>query len=305
MALFGKPKATNLVTLAIESTDLRFLTAKDGRVVKWGTGPLPAGLISEGLIKDPEAMGRIIGELFGKLSLDRDRVVTCLSGLRSIHRWLILPRVPASSLGEIVEREAKREMPVPLESLHVRWQSVSKNGEERVLLWGAPRELVDAQVQSFGSMGVSHPIIDSKPLALLRAAKRGNSAGQTEAIIVNLERDSLDLILVVENLPAVVRSFSIAKEPADPQARLDRLRKELTQTTLFYNDSHPKARLKPNAPIYATGQLLGNPEALDYLKEVVDRPIQEAFKPMPCPKDLPLADYATNLGLALHSKAQA
>ena len=305
MALFSKSQARNIVTLAIESTDLRFLTATDDGVEKWGSTPLPPGLVSDGLITNPDQIGTIVSDLFAKEALDRRHVVTCLSGLRSIHRWLILPKVPPSSLGEVVEREAKREMPVPLEDLHLRWQSVPRNGEERVLLWGAPRELVDAQMQSLKSTGLPHFVIDSKPLALLRAVKRVNTAGQTEAIIANLEQDSLDLVLVVANLPAVIRSFSLAKERLDQKGRLDRLRNELTQTVLFYNDSHPNARMRPSAPVYVTGKLLNGSQTLGYLKAALDRPLQEPLKPLPCPQGVPLAEYTTNLGLALHSKVQS
>jgi hypothetical protein len=160
-------------------------------------------------------------------------------------------------------------------------------------------------MQSLASTGLLRFVIDSKPLALLRAVKRVNQAGKTEAIIANLEQDSLDLILVVANLPAVIRSFSLTKERLDQKGRLERLRNELTQTVLFYNDSHPNARMRPSAPVYVTGKMLDGGQTLGYLKSALDRPIQEPLKPMPCPQGLPLAEYTANLGLALHSKVQS
>lgn len=294
MALFGKPRERDVVTLAIESTDLRYLSTKGGRVDKWGSVPLPEGLVSGGMITNAVEMGSILDEMVEACGLDRKHVITSLSGLRSIPRLLILPRLQGSVLEETISREARKEMPVSLEDLYLSWYSMPGGGEQQqIYLLGVPRELIDAQVRALEAAGIPPYVMDLKPLALVRAVK------QEEAIIVNLEQDMLDIILVVDCWPAIMRTFSLGKEQLDTQGRLDRLLNELTQTVRFYNDSHRGAPIQPITSIYVTGSLLNSREAVNYVKNVINRPVERPPAPIPCPMEMPTPDYMTNLGLAL------
>ncbi len=124
MALFRQLLSQNITTLTIESTDLRILTTRRGRVDRWKSVPLPAGLVSEGLITDEIEMGNILNALFTVERLDRRRVITGLSGLRAISRILTLPKLQPSLMEQAIFREARKEMPLPLEDLYLSWQSM-------------------------------------------------------------------------------------------------------------------------------------------------------------------------------------
>ncbi len=281
------------VTLAIESGDLRFLSAR-GRVAKWGSVPLPEGLVTGGVINDPLEMGRIVDETFRANDLDRRRVISSIVGLRAIPRLLTMPKLQASMLEAAISREAKKEMPVSLENLYLSWQSLPPEGDQqRIYLLGVPRELVDVQVRMLEAAGIQPVAMDLKPLALVRAV------GQDQAVIINLEASMLDIILVVEGLPAIMRTFGLEQSQGTMEQRIERLLTELNQTMRFYNDSHRNATIRPNTPIYVSGRSVSQPEVLAYLRHVSDRPVEQPPAPMPCPDDLPILDYFTNLGLAL------
>jgi len=294
MALAASPKTRNAVTLAIESTDVRLLTTRNGRVDKWRSVDLPPGLVVEGVITDAAEMGNILDELLKPDQLDRKHVITALSGLRAIPRILNLPRLQASLMEQTIAREARREMPLSVESLYISWHSLPAEGEQqRIYLLGLPRESVDAQVHSLQAAGITPYVMDLKPLALIRAAN------QEEAVITNLERDTFDVILASNYAPAIMRTFSLAEEKGDVQVKVDRLLEELAQTIRFYNDSHRGAVLKPATAIHICGRELNTPEMLEYMRSVSDRAVERLTPPMPCPEDLPVMEYATNLGLLM------
>jgi type IV pilus assembly protein PilM len=239
-------------------------------------------------------MGEILDDLFEKEDLNRERVVTSVSALRSVPRMITMPRLQASVLQEAVSREAKKEMPVPLDDLYLSWESMPDAGDQqRVYLLGVPREFVDAQVRSLEAAGIRPFVMDLKPLALVRAV------GEPEAIIVNLEKYALDIVLVVDYLPAIMRAFSFAGEDVDQQAKRDRLLDELTQTVRFYNDGHGNAPIRSSTPVYVTGKLLSGSDAPGYMTGVLDRPVERPQAPMACPEELPVSEYLTNFGLAL------
>jgi hypothetical protein len=297
MALFGlgNRKIRDVVTLSIESSDLRYLATSAGRVTKWGSVPLVPTLVERGLVTNAVEMGKVIETLFAEQGLDTKRVVTGLSALRSVPRLLTLPNLQASVMEQTIAREARKEMPVSLEDLYLSWQSMpgANEQQQRIYVLGVPRDLVDAQVASLEAAGIRPCSMDLKPLALIRAV------GQREAVILCLEDDVLDIVLVGDYVPEIVRTFSLARENLDEQGKLDRLIEELTQTVRFYNDSHRSAPIRPGTPAYVMGQGVSRREAQDYLRNVMDRTVERPSAPIPCPDDLPLAAFMTNLGLAM------
>lgn len=293
MALFGKPRVRDATTLVVESTDIRYLTTRSGQVHLWGSAPLPTGLITEGAVTDPAELGRIIDAVFSEQNLDRKRVITSLSGMRSIPRLLTLPKLQASLMEEAISREARKEMPISPESLYLSWQSVpADESRQRIYVLGVPRDLVDTHVQALQAAGLVPYLMDLKPLALIRAV------GRPEAIIVNLEEDVLDIVLVVAYIPAILRTFALGNEGLDTIGKIERLLGELAQTIRFYNDSHHDAPIRGATPIYLTGRLLGTPEAADLMRSSLERTVERPASPLPAPESLPVAEYMTNLGLA-------
>lgn len=294
MALFGKPRVRDATTLVVESTDIRYLITRGGQVQRWGSAPLPKGLVEEGCVNDPAELGRLLDGLFRDENLDRKHAITSLSGMRSIPRLLTLPKLQASLMEEAISREARKEMPISPDSLYLSWQSMPADDSlQRIYVLGVPRDLVDAHVQALQAAQVVPYVMDLKPLALIRAV------GQAEAIIANLEQDVLDIVLVVDHVPAIMRTFALGGEGLDTEGKIERLLGELAQTIRFYNDSHHDAPIRSATPVYLTGSLLGTPEAADAMRSALDRTVERPGSPLPAAESLPVAEYMTNLGLAL------
>jgi type IV pilus assembly protein PilM len=293
MLQIGKPRVRDVTTLAIEATDVRFLVSERGRVASWGSAELPSGLVANGLVTSPVEMGTILDDLFTTQQLSRRRVVTALTGLRSIPRVLNLPKLQASLMAETITREARKEMPLSLDDLYLSWDTLESQGEmQRIYLLGVPRDLMDAQIQALEAASIPPYVMDLKPLALVRAV------GEPNAIVVNLEHASLDVILVRAYQPAIMRTFSLEEDHLSNEARLDRLANELIQTTRFYNDSHPNAMIPEETPLYMTGSQLVDRDAREYLAVSVAYPVAASESPLQAPREMPIAEYMTNLGLA-------
>jgi len=294
MALLGKKSVREATTVAVESTDVRYITTRGGQVHRWGSVPLPAGLVVEGRVTDPPALGRLLDDLFRRESLGRERAIISISGMRSIARLFALPKLQASLMEEAIAREARREMPVSPESLYLSWQAVSDDEAlQRIFVLGVPRDLMDSHVRALQAAQITPYIMDLKPLALIRAV------GQPEAIIANLEQDMLDIVLVVDFVPAIMRTLALDSKGLDAKARIERLLGELARTVAGYNEDHSEAPLREATPVYLTGRHLATPEAADMVRAGLDRTVERPASPLPAPESLPAAEYMTNLGLAM------
>jgi type IV pilus assembly protein PilM len=288
--LFGKRK----LTLDFDGHILRMLEVHGKKVLKWDSAAFSPDLMDQGLINDPQSVGDGITRFLSERNVPKRRVVTSISGYRSVSRVLSLPKVKPKNLEETVRRKAKQEMPLPYDETYLSWQQVKSDNEHIVVYaLAVPRSIIDRQVETLRIARIKPRVMDYKPLALVRLVN------QTNAIIVNLEQHSLVVIVVVNGIPQISRSVPLTSEDADPATKVERLSMELSRTTQFYNDGHRETPLNPELPLFVTGSLFENPDLQDELSEATSFTVERPTLPISLPQDFPMLRYSGNLGLAL------
>jgi Tfp pilus assembly PilM family ATPase/Tfp pilus assembly protein PilN len=256
--------------------------------------PLTTGLVKQGLVADPAGVASAINTLFSEKKLSPKGVVVSLAGLRSVLRIVTLPKLKASMLDEAIRHEAEREMPVPLDELYISRQTLrSGDPEQRHLVLGVPRDLLDSQVRTLARAGVKARSVNLKPLALARAVNR------EEALIMNLEQDVCDLVVVADGVPATMRTVMLRGNDVALEDTISQVTGELSRTVQFHNSSNPGRSLGPATPVFLTGLLATDAAARYLVKAAIDNPIETLAPPLECPPELPVAQYAVNIGLAL------
>jgi len=287
------------VTLNITATSIRLLLVKGRQIEKWGSIPLAPGLVKDGFILQPKAVGAAISTLFKSTKVPKQKVITSLTGLSFTYRILSLPRTKSALLEEAIQRSARREIPLPLEELYLSWQAINgKNDELDCFVLGVPRNPIDAVVQALEEAGVEPYIVDLKPLALARAANRG------DALIVDLEPDCFDVVLVASGIPTVIHTITPRGEGANLEDNIRRLTDELSKTVKFYNSSHPETPLSPTTPLLLTGELAMDATTSKLIQAEIEYPIESLVPPLEFPPALSATLYATNIGLALKKAPQ-
>ena len=282
------------VTLNISSTSVRLLSVKGRQVRKWGSVPLPPGLVKDGLILRPKVVGAVISALFKSTEIPKTRVITSLTGLSFIHRILSLPRIESDSQQEAIQRAARKEMPLSLEELYLCGQAISEGPDETDLfVIGVPRNLIDALVQTLGEAGIQPYLVDLNPLALARAANR------EEAIIVALEPGCSDIVLVADGMPTIMHTITPRGEGAILEDNIRLLVDELSKIVEFYNSNRPQNPFSPTAPLLLTGELSVDTATSELISAETGYPVELLMPPLELPPDLPAALFATNIGLVL------
>ena len=281
------------VTLNVESRDIRVLVARGDSVLSWRDVPLEPGLVKDGVIADPQAVGTALKAVLDSLPVSGAKLIASITGFRSIARVLELPKMSPDMLEEAVTREAKREMPVPLEDIYLSWQSLGANdGHERVFALGVPRDILDPLLKAMTVAKRQLAAIDIKPLALARAANRD------EAIIADVEPGSADIVLVTRGVPVIMRTVVERDGGPEGDERVQRFREEVARTVKFYNDTHRQEPIEPSTPIFLTGSM-AELAMTGPLEALTQYPVESLSPPLDCPLDLPMHSYAVNVGLAL------
>ncbi len=282
------------VTLSISATSIRLMTVKGQQVHKWGCAPLEPGLVKDGRIQDTMAVAGVIKSLFSKMKAPGGQVIVTVTGLPFIHRLLSLPELKPALMREAILREMRREVSLPLQELYLTWQVVAtRESEQDFFVLGLAREPVDAVIRTLSQAGIKRCVLDLKPLALARAAHRENVS------IVSMEPDSFDIVLVANGVPVVMHSITPRGEGATIEDNIRRIADELSRTVRFHDNLHPESAIGPDTPLLLTGELSTDAAAGELLQAETGYQVGPLVSPLQCPPDLPVAEYVSNMGLAL------
>ncbi len=282
------------VGLNISNSGIQVLSVKGRQVKRWGNIALASGLVRDGLILQPQAVGEAIDTLFKSSKVPRKNVIISLAGMSFTYRFLSLPRMKSALFEEAILRAARKEISLPLDELYLSWQPLPGKGDEQVFfILGVSQNLVDTALQTLDVARVEPYLMDLRPLALARAANRG------DAIVVNLEPDCFDIVFIASGVPVVIHTISPRGEGATLEDNIRRLADELSKMAAFYQSSHPESRLSASIPLLLTGELAAEAPASGLLQAEVEYTVEPLIPPVESPSELPIAAYAASVGLAL------
>ena len=286
--------AKRVTTLFIRDTSINLLVMKGEKVEKWASLPLEPGLVTQGLIADEAQVAGKVKQIFKETGAKAKKVITALSGHDSLYRIITVPELPEAVLPEAIRREAKRTIPTPLEEVYFSYQRLAApKGETRVFLVTFPRNLVDALVKTLRQAGVKPYVMDMAPLALCRIPN------EPRAIIVNARLDHLDVIVMADRLPQVIRRLVLPGEAGSLEERLPLIAEEFNRTVAFYNSSHMETPLDTTVPVYVCGDLVEKPETWESVVSRTGYPVSPLPSPVEVPEGFNPNEFMVNIGLAL------
>lgn len=290
--------AEKVTTVFIEDTGIRLLIAKGRQVVRWASAPLEPGLVSGSVILDEPRVADKLKELFQRAEVSGGKVIAGLSGLNSLYRLITLPVLPKAILPEAVRREAGRVIPASLDEVYLSYQTIpAPSGETRALLAAYSRKETDVLVSTLRRAGLKPTMLDLSPLSLCRTLNK------PKAIIASVRSGCLDIIVMVNGIPQVIRNLPLHGETTLSSENMTAIAEELERTVSFYNSSHAEEPLDSTVPVFVSGDLA---EAHDHWQSLVGAqkyPVSVLPSPMEHPKGFPANEFMVNIGLALKKVA--
>lgn len=288
--MFGK----NILSLSISGTTVRALSARGDSVERWDSVPFPAHFIKNGYVANPVALGKLLKDALAERKLAKGKVVCAISAVGATSRILNLPNVESRQLETIIGREARRLSNDSVEKSFVHWQVLlSSDDQIHVYLLIVPNRPIHAMVKTIKSAGLKASVIDLKSMALMRAVNRRN------AIIANGEENCADMTIVRHDLPMVIRSVFFGNGMPSSDQATNRIADEVMHTLSAYADIHRDKPLPQQVPVFLTGAVAGGAAAVLNVTTLTGHPIGNIRPPLRYPDDLPLAEYAVNMGLIL------
>ena len=289
------------MALYLEDTHIKLLVAKGRKVERWATTSLDAGLVKDGIIVNENKVAEKIREMFAtikktkgtELLSGKGKVIVGLSGRDSLYRVLSLPVIGENLLPEAVRREAGRVLPVSLNELYLAYQRIPGNASEiRVFVAAFPKKTTDVLVRTMRLAGVNPRVLDLAPLALCQ------SVNEPRAIIVDARQDSLNIMIMAERVPQVIRSLAMQSEGKTINENMPTIIEEFSRTVAFYNSSHQQSPIGSDVPVFVSGDLVNASASWPALVGKLNSQVAVLPSVIEYPENFPASEFIINLGLA-------
>ncbi|MFC2067292.1 type IV pilus biogenesis protein PilM [Chloroflexota bacterium] len=288
-----------VVTLDISNDSVRLLEIRNGNVYQWASASLET---DEGeAVSVQSVLGTKTKQLMTSTGIKAKRVMVSFSGLYSIYRVIPLSSLPKEPLTqEAVQEIARNVLPIPLNELRFSWKRIlASDGIESIHLFGIPRNVLEEIVQELKSVDITPCTLEPRAFALTRLINR------TQALILNVEPTTIEIVLVTNDVPKIIRAVSWHQSELAPEAQVEFLERNLERTVDFHNSHHIEPILGPATPLFITGQASVEQTLLDNLQNRLEYKIEPLPPLLNCPEHLPISQYASNIGLVSQGSMSA
>lgn len=282
------------VAITYEGATLKILACDGRRVISWDSVPYDPRLISGAVVAEPYNLGRLIRDSFAIRGLPRWRVHCALPAIGTLSRVVEVPRLAGRDRRRAIVTEGMRALGVSPGRHYVYWQTLDTVGDSQlVFVLAVPRDSMRSLIETMRAAGIRPRSVDITPLALARAVD------QPDAIVVELDPSGIDVAIVLDEVPVVLRSVvfderSLTIEEAQ-QAAIDVVAIE----TRRYEDTYVGSRVERSVPVYLAGDLGSGLRLADRIRSATGHPIGRLSPLVDYPEDFPVAEYLANIGLIL------
>lgn len=294
-AVFGVFGASRrVVTVDIDSTTIRLMETKGSEVKKWSSMTIEPAEVEGEAALDPKTLSKLIKQAMTSSGIKAQKVIASFSGLYSVNRILPMSSLPVkTTMQEAVLETARETLPLSEEKLYLFWQTLppGKDEQPRVMVLGVPRSSLDYAVRALKMTGVSPRLVELRAMALARAVDK------PQALILNIEPASFDIIIVVNGVPEIMRTIPWKPGELTVEDKVEHLALTLGLTEDFYHSRHPDSPLEANTPLFITGQMSGDLTLVEKLKARLKYPVAMLAPTLQYPEHLPISQYAVNFGL--------
>jgi hypothetical protein len=282
------------VGLTYEGASLKLLVCEGRRVVSWETIPFDPRLVNGNLVAEPYNLGRLIRDAFAMRSLPKFRVHCALPATGTLSRVIEVPRANERERRRVIISEAMRALGVSPGRHYVYWQTVDDQADSQlVFVLAVPRDAMRSLIETMRTAGIRPRTVDVTTLALARAT------GQPDAIVLELDPSGIDLAIVLDEVPLVLRSVVFDERALTLEEAQESAITLLSGELRRYEDIYPGTRVERTVPVYLAGDFGSGLRLADRIRTATGHPIGRLAPFIDHPADFPVGEYLANIGLIL------
>lgn len=181
--------------------------SKKRPVLGYGVATFDPTCIVDGVIKDPEAIAKVVNKLFADNlvgSITTQRVNVAVPASRTFTRSITLPKLSKKDMTEAVKMEAEQYIPVPVDELYLDYSLIATHDKDvEILAVAVPKKIVDSYVILLKILGLE---IVSLETTISAGSRLFLQAEQSDVPTVLVDIGSLSADITIYDNALVVTS---------------------------------------------------------------------------------------------------
>lgn len=195
-------------------------TDKAYAVVNLGSATLPEGVIDDGTLNDPEAVGKVIIELFKNLKIKKKKIGFSISGYSVIVKKVNLAVMSEEDLEEHILTEAEQYIPFDIEDVYLDFQDLKTNDDDSertdVMLVAAKKEIVNDYLEMFEDLNLKPVIVDVDGFALENTYEYNYPKNENVAL-VDIGASKMNINIISKGVSVVARDIVVGSRQLTEQ----------------------------------------------------------------------------------------
>lgn len=216
--------------------------SKGGPVLeRFGQVALPAGVVRDGEVVDPDAVGDAIKTLWAQAKFSQKDVVLGVSNQKVVVRLVDLPWLPADELRASLKFQVADLVPMPVDEAvldFVALEEITTDNSRMVrgLLVAAAQDAVLDAIRAAQRAGLRVSTVDLTPFAVLRVAGAGDALGLNgPEAVVDIGAKVTNIVVHEAGVPKFVRilllggddvTAAVVERLGIPTAEAERLKRD-------------------------------------------------------------------------------
>lgn len=215
MGLFGpkiKRESYLGIDLGLSGIKLVELLNEKGRarLVTYAYADLPTSGLEKPLTEDTDRIANIIKKMAAKARSTTKRTIAALPVSSVFSSVISVPAANEKELKEAIQLQAKKLIPVPLEDITLDYKTIDTTGEggkkvTRVLMTGAPKNLVNRYVEIFKKSGLDLISLETEAFAQIRSLI---GKDRSSIMVIDIGSQRTNISVIEKGVPFLNRSIA-------------------------------------------------------------------------------------------------
>ncbi len=195
-------------------------TSKGYNLLGLGSAAIPSDSLEDGVLQEPEEIGKVIAALFKNLKIKNPKVGLSISGYSVIVKKIRLEVMEEEDLRKHINSEAEQYLPFDVDDVYLDFQDlqtgVGENEQTDIMLVAAKKDVVDDYLDMMREQKLNPVLVDVDGFALenIWEEMTGNN---DDAVLVDIGASKMNINIISAGFSVLARDIVAGSEQLTEQ----------------------------------------------------------------------------------------
>jgi len=195
-------------------------TSKGYNLLTLGSAAIPPDSVEDGVLQEPEEVGKVIAALFKNLKIKNTRIGLSITGYSVIVKKIRLEVMGDEELYKYINDEAEQYLPFERDEVYLDFQDMQtatgENEQTDIMLVAAKKDVVDDYLDMIREQKLNPVLVDIDGFALenIWEEMTGNS---DDAILVDIGASKININIISGGFSVLARDVAAGSEQLTEQ----------------------------------------------------------------------------------------